>query len=110
MYLSLEDQGKLYILTARDAGKMIGYLMFVLCRHPHYPVLIAWEDAHFLSRPYRKGLCNPWFKLVKMARALAAANGAVKFTMHSKSRRPQVGKILEILGASPDDTLWSWRL
>ncbi len=110
LYHALEDQGKLYILTVRDNSKLAGYLMFLLMRHPHYPLLIAWEDAHFLSKPYRKTLRNPWFKLVSMAKDLARVNGAVKFTMHSKPRRALVGQILARLGAEPDDTLWSWRL
>lgn len=109
LYRHLEATGQLYILTAREAGLMVGYLMFKLARHPHYPILVAWEDAHFLAKPWRKGLLNPWFRMVKLAHRVAKDHGAVEFVMHEKETKP-LGPLFRRLGARRSDALWTVRL
>lgn len=107
-YRALEANGRLYILTARENDRMVGYIMFVMMRHPHYPVMIAWEDAHFLTKEARKGLRNPWFKMVEICKDLAKSIGARAFVMHEKEAKP-LGRLFSRLGFSRSDSLWMVR-
>lgn len=103
-YRVLDARGELLILTARHEGKMIGYLMVALARHPHYAVRCGFEDAHFLSKSYRQGLRNPWFRLVELAENLARELGLFSLTIHSKPSN-RAGEVLELLGYPKSDEL-----
>jgi GNAT superfamily N-acetyltransferase len=57
-YRLLQEMGRLEVITARDAGKLVGYAVwFVMPHHLHYqssgPVALA--DMYFIMKPYRKG-------------------------------------------------------
>ena len=48
-YDALEKTGKLWVMTVRDRGIMVGYIVMVISRALHYRNLImATEDIHFL--------------------------------------------------------------
>jgi GNAT superfamily N-acetyltransferase len=56
-YAALERNGKLWVLTARDRGVLIGYFVMVVSRSRHYrTLLMASEDIHYLLPEYRRGL------------------------------------------------------
>lgn len=56
-YEAIERAGKLWVLTARDRGMLIGYIVMVIGRSRHYrTLLMASEDIHYLLPEYRKGL------------------------------------------------------
>lgn len=58
-YRELYATGALSILVARDRGKMVGYFLTSVRRHLHYAdVLCGFEDAYFLSKPYRRGMAG----------------------------------------------------
>lgn len=105
-YRALEGMGQLLILTARDKGKMIGYIVLAVCRHPHYDLTIAYEDMNFLSRSHRKGLRSPWFTLEKFAEREAKAMGAQQLLMHSKGAN-RLGHVLAKLYFWKSDELWT---
>lgn len=57
-YRVLEKMDRLHVVTARDDGKLVGYIVcFVMPWHLHYkssgPVALA--DMYFILRFYRKG-------------------------------------------------------
>lgn len=57
-YQGLENIGRLFILTARIAGKLIGYLLaFTVPNHMHYksagPMCLT--DMYFIAPEHRKG-------------------------------------------------------
>ena len=55
-YLVLQEQGYLCCITARDEGKLVGYILYLMVRHLHYnDCLTAQDDVYFVQKEYRKG-------------------------------------------------------
>ena len=54
-YLAMDNEGTLLVVTARDQGKLVGYFVNFLCRHPHYDLLTAAMDVYYLDPRYRRG-------------------------------------------------------
>jgi len=56
-YFTLEKQGMLHVVTARDEGDLVGYIICFVMPHLHYKSsgLVALADMYFLLREYRKG-------------------------------------------------------
>jgi hypothetical protein len=55
-YMRLEALGMLHIVTARDAGRLVGYVFSLVQPHLHYKKsLTAWTDLMYLRREYTKG-------------------------------------------------------
>ena len=53
-YQAIEDSGVLRIITARDAGKLIGYFVGFLAENPRYKgVLRGQADIYYVARLYR---------------------------------------------------------
>lgn len=64
MFEAIEDAESLHIVTARYGKKLIGYFVSVVSPHPYSTDLIMAENnAIFLSKEYRKGLTG--YKLMK---------------------------------------------
>lgn len=102
---TLDGAGQLQIVVARSAGQMIGYMLFVVCPHPHYAdVLCAFEDAYFLSADYRKG----WHgvRLIREALRLLKSRGVQRWFIHTKKAK-NMGRVLEFLGGSHTDEIYS---
>lgn len=57
MYEAMDAAGMLHITTAREAGELIGYAVYLLTPNPHLgSSLVAQSDAFFLLPEYRRGL------------------------------------------------------
>jgi L-amino acid N-acyltransferase YncA len=56
-YQKLEDMGMLFVLTVRDAGKMVGYLMAFPITHMHYKTAgqMCLTDMFYILPEYRRG-------------------------------------------------------
>lgn len=55
-YLRLEQIGTLHIVTAREGGKLAGYIFSFVHPHIHYKKsLTAWTDLMYLRREYTRG-------------------------------------------------------
>ena len=56
-YANLDKIGKLFILTARASGRLVGYLTFFLHGHLHYKSsgLMALTDMYFVLPEFRRG-------------------------------------------------------
>lgn len=57
-YKVLDAQGSLLVLTARSAGRLVGYCLAVVKRHPHYPTLCGFEDSYYLTPAHRRGMAG----------------------------------------------------
>jgi hypothetical protein len=69
-YGAIERAGKLWVMTVRDRGILVGYMVMVINRALHYKTLMmATEDIHFLLPEYRKGLTG-YRLLVKTKQAM----------------------------------------
>lgn len=104
-YVALEQAGRLQIVTARDDGKMIGYILSVVRPHLHYAdVLSGYEDAYFLSKSHRKGMTG--VKLIREAIRYMKAVGVQKAFFMTKVAL-DMGRIFERLGFSKTDIVYS---
>lgn len=67
-YVSMEAQGILHVMTARDDGVLIGYYTALVMTHLHFKQSrTAWSDMVFLLAPYRKtgkGLLTTGYLLI----------------------------------------------
>lgn len=57
-YAALEQAGILLVLTARDAGCLVGYYIWFLMPHPHYSASgpMGMTDMYFVLPEYRRGV------------------------------------------------------
>ncbi len=76
VYSALDKAGALEIITARKAGKLIGYCLVVCKRHIHYRALCAFEDSYFVTKPERLGSVGT--RLIKKALDVCKARGCVR--------------------------------
>lgn len=57
VYQNLAENGVLKTYTARDNGQLAGYILMLVMPAMHYSdTLVAKDSAHFLRKPYRRGL------------------------------------------------------
>jgi len=56
-YLKMDELGMVHVVTARDGGKLVGYIVCFVMPHFHYKSsgLTALADMYYLLREYRKG-------------------------------------------------------
>jgi GNAT superfamily N-acetyltransferase len=104
-YAALWNTGALQILTCRDDGKLIGYVVTVIRPHMHYAeTLCGFEDMYFLTEAYRGGMIGP--NLLRQAEKHLKAAGVKKLFFHTKSFFNR-GKLFEKLGFSLSDLIYS---
>lgn len=102
---ALEAEGQLQVLVAREAGKMVGYAVFIVSPHPHYAdVLCGFEDAYFLTKSLRKGWAG--IKLLRESIRLLKARGVKRVFVHTKKHK-NLGAVLKHLGLSHSDEIYS---
>lgn len=105
MYQTLENAGMLQILCARDAGRLVGYMLFTVHAHGHYAdVLCGFEDAFFLLKSHRKGFAG--IKLIKESLRHLKQRGVKKVFIHTK-KKLDVGRVLKHLGLTHSDEIYS---
>lgn len=108
MYRTLEEQGRIVVVTARRLGELIGYVVMMLHAHHHYShVLTATEDIHFLHPDHRKGSLG--LRLIAAAEAEMAARGVRVMTLRTKVTHNH-GLLFERLGYQPQDIVYTKRL
>ena len=84
-YLKLEEQNMLFVLTAREEGLLVGYIIHLIYRPLHYKYsIMASDDAHFLKKEFRRGTAA--WKMFKAAEEALRELGVNSITYHSKTR------------------------
>lgn len=107
-YAALEAQGNLRVYSARNAGDLIGYVVFFVRPHLHYSgTLFAAQDVLFLLPEYRKGMTG--LRLIKFADERLKAEGVQVVTQHVKDHM-DFGPILERMGYERVETTYMRRL
>jgi hypothetical protein len=107
-YHYLEKCGGLRVFTARDEGKLAGYVVFFVRHNMHYKEsLQAVQDVLFLDEPYRKGFTG--IKLIKYADESLADDG-VQVVYHHVKAAHDFGPILERMGYRLVDLIYARRL
>lgn len=102
-YLKAEQEGKLFILTARVNGALVGYNVMLLVHHPHYKdARVAQNDVIYVKPDYRRGRVG--LGLVKYFEAAMRECGFDKIYYHAKPAN-DFGKLLERMGYLPVETI-----
>ena len=102
-YLKAEAEGKLFILTARVNGTLVGYNVMLLINHPHYKgAKVAQNDVIYVTPDYRRGRVG--LGLVKYFEAAMRECGFDKIYYHAKPCN-DFGKLLERLGYAAVETI-----
>jgi hypothetical protein len=105
VYEMLEKQGKLWVLTARAHGELVGYIVMLLSRHLHYrTITTAMDDIHFLHPDYRHGLTG--YRMIALTVKAMAAMGIRMCTFRTKALNNH-GKLFERLGFVQHDVIYA---
>lgn len=103
-YKRMEEVSLLYVFTARDEGKLVGYIWFVV--HPALHMtscLTAYEDIHYLIPSYRKGW--NFVKMFKYAEERMKEVGVNRLVSAVKIKSGR-DKIFSYLGYTPTEKLF----
>lgn len=95
-YNQYAAHGGFLMFTARDAGRMVGYLGVYIMYSMHSQEIIATEDAWYLLPEYRRG--RNAVNFLRFAEVECAARGAIELTATIKRSKTNVGRLLEHLG------------
>ena len=107
-YAKLEATGQLRCYTARDSGRLIGYVVFFVRPNPHYCTsLQATQDVLFLVTQARRG--STGVKLIRYAEQKLKAEH-VQVIYHHAKRTNNFGQLLEHLGYELVDEIYAKRL
>ena len=97
----LEGLGLFKVITVRNSGKLIGYLLAVVSTHLHYknspPMFIV--DAYYIHPGHRTGT---GVKLFRFAEGLAKDLGAIKIYLSCKVHKDH-SKVFHSLGYKLSD-------
>jgi hypothetical protein len=105
LYEQLERSGQLQIVTARELGTMVGYMLFIVRSHPHYAdVLCGFEDAYFLAMRSRRGSAG--IRLIRESITVLKRRGVKRVFIHTKKAK-DMGRILTFLGLAHSDEIYS---
>ena len=107
-YARLQAAGQLRCYTARDSGRLIGYVVFFVRPSLHYVTsLQAHQDVLFVALDYRKGMVG--VRLIRFAEQRLKAE-AVQVIYHHAKRTNKVGELLTRLGYELVDEIYAKRL
>lgn len=107
-YEEVEKRNGLRVITARENGRLVGYIVFFIYKHLHYKsVLVASDDIHFICKEKRAGSVG--IRLFREGeRALRAAG--VKFILVRCKAKHDHSRIFEHLGYRPFDIMYAKEL
>lgn len=106
-YAQAEAQGIHVFVTARDAGRLVGYLSMCLRRHPHAETCGAWQDAIYLHPDHRQGWNGQG--LIAAADSWLREHGAT-VVYHFAPTAHDYGPVLRTLGYNPIEIVWCRHL
>lgn len=107
-YQRLEDSDQLRCFTARDCGKLVGYVLFFVRANHHYKSsLQAWQDVLFVHPEHRVSMIG--IRLIRFAEARLKTEGVQVIYHHAKMTNT-VGALLERLGYELVDQVYAKRL
>jgi len=97
-YYALEDLGMLKVFTARDEGKPVGYILFLVDSNMHYQDTIwAKMDIFYVNPEHRNARVA--VRLIKFAEDCLKQDGVDVIMIGTKSHKP-FDRLLEFLGYS----------
>jgi hypothetical protein len=107
-YLSLQDSGSLAVFTMREDGILVGYAVFIVSSPMHYSLTpYAVNDALYVSPGYRKGSTGIKFMKWCEKMLVAISENRIKIVQWRTKADHNFGKVLEALGYTPDDIVYT---
>ena len=104
-YYRIESQGKLWVMTARLDGEMIGYIVMMVTADMHYRKLLrATEDIHFILPEHRKGLLG--YRMLAKTKQAMKEKGVHTVTFRTKANADH-GLLFERLGGVLHDLVYT---
>jgi hypothetical protein len=104
-YEALQRAGKLWVMTARDNGVLVGYIVMIVTTDMHYRKLLrAVEDIHFILPEYRKGLTG--YKMLARTVQAMRERGVGTVTFRTKANANH-GVLFERLGGVLHDLVYT---
>ena len=104
----MEALGMWKVVTARNEGKLVGYLLAVFSPHLHYrsspPMFIV--DAYYITPECRKGTGT---KLFRFSEGLAKELGAIKIYLSCKAHKDH-SQLFSALGYKLSDFAYIKRI
>lgn len=107
-YAKLDERGQLLIVTARDDGRLVGYLTYFIMPQGHLHYLgTPWaeSDVFFVLPEERKSGVGAG--LFRAAEEALRARGVRVVHTHVKIEHPAAGRLLEHLGHQPIETIYA---
>jgi L-amino acid N-acyltransferase YncA len=107
-YAEMEAAGALMIVTARSAGRLVGYFITFLLPHLHYRSagLMAHTDMYFVLKEFRNGAGT---KLILCVQEALKRRGVRKMYMSCKAHLDQT-RLFEALGFTLSDKMFTKML
>jgi hypothetical protein len=104
-YDRMEKAGKLWVMTVRDEGILIGYIVMFLSNDLHYRELRrATEDIHFIVPEHRKGILG--YKMLARMKEEMKLLGVHTITVRTKADNSH-GVLFERLGGVLHDLVYT---
>ncbi len=107
VYRKLESANRLFMFSARDDGKVVGYLGFIISQSFQTKTLIAECIGLFIIKEYRgKGL---WKPLLEANKAGLSAAGVKRLRIHT-SPINDISVLLEKAGMEKEETVYGMAI
>lgn len=101
-YVTMENQNRLVVITARQGSEMVGYSVFFLGHHVHYKgCLVASNDVIYV-KPENRGVVG--VRLIQGSERILADLGVNRVTWHVKPRNDWSGA-LERMGYDREEVI-----
>lgn len=105
-YVTAEAAGILCIVTARNAGALVGYTADMVARPPHYSETVFAESDIFWLAPEYRGRGVGLRLMLAREEALRRRRTLIVHT-RTKLAHPAAGRLLSHLGHEPIETVFS---
>jgi hypothetical protein len=104
-YEQMDANGALHVVSARCAGKIIGYWLLIIRPHLHYAdSLTAFTDVYFMDQAFRKGLV--FCRMNRFVEKTLKARGVQKIFTATKKHK-DLGKLFEFMGYQETETVYT---
>lgn len=107
-YRRMEEAGSLLILAAHKAGRIVGYSVNFIIRHPHYAdLMVCQNDLLFIDQAHREG--GAGIRLMRRTEQEGKARGCRLMLWHAKEGTP-LAAMLPRMGYGVQDVVFSKQL
>lgn len=104
-YAQMQAAGKLFVVTLRDEGSIVGYFVGIVDTNPHYQHTLILKMDIFWTHPSIRG-GTAGLRLFRAVEREARRRGIKRMYMGSKLHKDS-GRLFEAMGYMPTETYYS---